>query len=134
MSAPKMYEFVLKAISTPEAIMWLWPFPKLLQPILKICCGLWSSSSSHQVRLLAFLFIRNCSAMAMRLPIGGKAGGIDQLDRIIRQVLTCFADVAGRGYSWRSLSTFRFMENCLLELLKLDDAMAYRVGYAHIRQ
>lgn len=133
-SAPTMYGFILKAISTPQAIMWLWPFPKLLQSILRICCGLWSSSSSHQVRLYAFLFIRNCAAMAMRINIQGKGGGVDQLDRIIRQALTCFADVAGRGYSWRSLSTFRFMENCMLELLRLDDAMAYRVGYVHIRQ
>jgi len=38
------------------------------------------------------------------------------------------------GYSWRSFSTFRFMENCLVELLRIDDATAYRVGYACVRQ
>merc|ERR1711998_458168 len=49
-------------------------------------------------------------------------------------LIRSFAEVASVGYSWRSLSTFRFMENCLVELLRLEDATAYRVGYACIRQ
>jgi len=49
-------------------------------------------------------------------------------------LIRSFADVAAMGYSWRSLSTFRFMENCLLEMLRLNDASAYRIGYACIRQ
>merc|ERR1711976_256218 len=49
-------------------------------------------------------------------------------------LIKALADVASVGYSWRSLSTFRFMENCLVELLRIEDATAYRVGYACIRQ
>jgi len=137
--APQMLEFVLRTCSTPEALSWLWPFKTLRQRFFRRCCSLWSTASSHKVRLLAFLFIRNSAAMSLHFPDLGKGTGtrhrdVPQLETIVRTLLKSFADVASLGYSWRSLSTFRFMENCLLELLRLNDAMAYRVGYAHIRQ
>merc|ERR1712146_407310 len=33
-----------------------------------------------------------------------------------------------------TLSRFRFLENCIIELLRMDDKVAYRLGYACVRQ
>jgi hypothetical protein len=130
---PQMLEFVLRKSSTPESLAWLWPFKSLRQRFFKKCCSLWSTASAHKVRLLAFLFIRNSAAMALHMP-GKQDKEIPQLELMTKALLRSFTDVAVMGYSWRSLSTFRFMENCLVELLRIDDATAYRIGYACIRQ
>lgn len=132
--APHMLEFVLRACSTPEALSWLWPYKGHRQRFFKQCSSLWSTSTSHRVRMLAFLFIRNSGAMAIAVPDSELTKGMPQLEAMIRTVLKSFAEVASWGYSWRSLSTFRFMENCLIELLALDDATSYRIGYVCLRQ
>merc|ERR1712232_443926 len=72
--------------------------------------------------------------MALHAPQGRQMRDGPQLDYHLRGVLRSFAEAASVGYSWRSISTFRFMENCVLELLRLDDAAAYRTGYVFIRQ
>jgi hypothetical protein len=131
--APHMLEFVLRNCSSPEALSWLWPFREKRSRYFRRCCNLWSSAPVHNVRLLAFLFMRNASAMALRAP-QGRDKEAPQLEPIVRHVLKSFAEAASRGYSWRAFSTFRFMENCLVELLRLEDATAYRVGYAYVRQ
>lgn len=132
-AAPEMLEFVLRHCSTPEALSWLWPFKNLRRHFFKRCFTLWASGESQTSRLLAFLFIRNAGAMAMRHPEKMKTD-VPQLEQLMRGVIKSFADVASWGYSWRSVSTFRFMENCMLELFRLEDATAYRVGYLCIRQ
>lgn len=141
LQAPQMLEFVLRNCSTPEALCWLWPFKHLRKRYLKRCCWLWAHSgaeASQTVRLLAFLFIRNSAAMALQAPRLGakqqKDTEVPQLEVLMRSVLRSFADLASSGYSWRSLSNFRFMENCILELFRVEDATAYRVGYVCIRQ
>lgn len=130
---PQMLEYVLRTGSTPESLAWLWPFKGLRQRYLRKCCSLWSVASAHKVRLLAFLFIRNSAAMSLHMP-DSREKDVPQLELLIKMLIKSFADVAVMGYSWRSLSTFRFMENCLLELLRINDATAYRIGYACIRQ
>lgn len=131
--APQMLEFVLRHCSTPEALSWLWPFKHLRRHFLKRCCALWATGDSQAVRLLAFLFIRNAGAMALHSPDNVKSD-TPQLEQLMRSVMKSFADVAGQGYSWRSVSSFRFMENCMVELFRLEDASAYRVGYLCVRQ
>lgn len=128
---PKLMEFVLRSASTKEALSFLWPFRSLRQRYFRKCCLLWSSASSHSVRLLSFLFLRNSAAMATRQL---EKKDSSELDSMTRKVLRCYAEAASRGYSWRSFGTFRFMENCVVELLRIDDNTAYRIGYAHIRQ
>jgi len=131
----QMVEYVLRSISTPDALSWLWPFKNLRSKYLKCCCGLWSTSPSHSVRLLAFLLIRNSAAMVLHAPEGGMSvKDAGQLEVLIKNVLRTFADTAAGGYSWRALSTFRFMENCTIELFTLEDNTTYRVGYIWIRQ
>lgn len=133
--AQPMLEFVLRHCSSPEALSWLWPFRHHRSRFFRRSCVLWSSAPAHNVRLLAFLFIRNSSAMALTAPAPkGHEREAAQLEGIVRHVLKAFAEAASRGYSWRAFSTFRFMENCLVELLRLDGPVAYRVGYAYIRQ
>merc|ERR1719321_2206428 len=66
--------------------------------------------------------------------VSGSQKDAPQVESMIKMLIKSFAEVASVGYSWRSLSTFRFMENCLVELLRIDDATAYRTGYACIRQ
>eukprot|EP00929_Paragymnodinium_shiwhaense_P108410 TRINITY_DN74732_c0_g1_i1.p1 TRINITY_DN74732_c0_g1~~TRINITY_DN74732_c0_g1_i1.p1 ORF type:complete len:858 (-),score=226.29 TRINITY_DN74732_c0_g1_i1:114-2687(-) len=136
LTAPEMIEFLLRNISSQQALAWLWPFKNVRKRFFNKCCSLWSGHSSHNVRLLAFLFLRNAAAMSTVAPVEDKKFKKDQteLELIIRGVLKAFADAAGTGYSWRSVSTFRFMENCYLELLRIDDATTYRVGYVCIRQ
>lgn len=56
------------------------------------------------------------------------------MEALIRTILRSFASAAAGTYTWRSVSNFRFMENCILELFRLDDATSYRVGYVWIRQ
>lgn len=131
--ATQMIEYVLRSVTTPGALAWLWPFRNLRQRFFKRCCSIWAMSTSHSVRVLAFLFLRNSAAMALHAP-DSQDSEVPQLESMIRMVLKSFADVAAMGYSWRSLNTFRFMENCLVELLRLDDAVAYRIGYLCIRQ
>jgi len=130
---PQMIEYVLRMASTPEALAWMWPFRVIRQRFLRRCCSLWSNASAHKVRLLSFLFIRNSAAMSLHKP-DGRDKDVPQLESMTKMLIRSFADVAAMGYSWRSLSTFRFMENCLLEMLRLNDASAYRIGYACIRQ
>lgn len=137
--APEMLEFVLRQISSRQALTWLWPFRGVRRKFFARCCNLWSGvggAGTHTVRVLGFLHIRNAAAMATVAPKGDKPLKKDQteLEAMVRHVLRSFADAASGGYSWRSVSTFRFMENCYLELLRLDDATAYRVGYVCIRQ
>merc|ERR1712054_324094 len=73
--------------------------------------------------------------MSLQMPgSASKDKDVPQLEMMMRMLIRSFAEVAAVGYSWRSLSTFRFMENCLVELLRIDDATAYRIGYACIRQ
>jgi len=131
--AQQMLEFVLRHCSNPEALSWLWPFKPARQRYIKRCCTLWSTASAHNVRLLSFLFLRNSAAMVMHMPEGGKSGE-PQLEALLRSTVRSFAEVASRGYSWKSLNTFRFMENCMIELLRLDDSTAYRLGYVCLRQ
>ncbi|CAK0810351.1 unnamed protein product, partial [Prorocentrum cordatum] len=133
--AQHMLEFVLRNCSGPDALSWLWPFRHHRSRFFRRSCQLWSTAPAHNVRLLAFLFIRNASAMALTAPAPkGHEREAAQLEAIVRHVLKSFAEASSRGYSWRALSTFRFMENCLVELLRLDGPVAYRVGYAYIRQ
>lgn len=135
--AQHMLEFVLRNCSGPEALSWLWPFRHHRSRFFRRSCALWSTAPAHNVRLLAFLFIRNASAMALTAPAPAPRGHereAAQLEAIVRHVLKSFAEASSRGYSWRAFSTFRFMENCLVELLRLDGPVAYRVGYAYIRQ
>ncbi|CAE8588873.1 unnamed protein product [Polarella glacialis] len=140
LAAPAMLEYVLKHVSSPEALCWLWPFKHLRKRYLRRCCSLWAlggPQTSQSVRLLAFLFIRNTAAMAKNVPSaggGGRDSEVPQLELLMKNVLRAFSEAASTGYSWRSLSNFRFMENCILELFRVDDATAYRVGYVCIRQ
>mmetsp|Transcript_85117 Transcript_85117/g.150540 ORF Transcript_85117/g.150540 Transcript_85117/m.150540 type:complete len:889 (-) Transcript_85117:61-2727(-) len=139
LQAPEMLEFVLRNCSRPDSLCWLWPFKHLRKRYLRRCCSLWArldgTQASQPVRLLAFLFIRNSAAMALQARFGEKdKDGAPQLEVLVRTVLRAFAEAASQGYSWRSLSSFRFMENCILELFRIEDATAYRVGYVCIRQ
>jgi len=136
LGTPEMLEYLLRNISNRQALVWLWPFRGVRRKFFGKCCSLWCSSGSHQVRLLAFLFIRNAATMSKMAPKEAKPlkQGQTELEALIRMVLRAFAEAASAGYSWRSVSTFRFMENCYLELLRIDDATAYRVGYVCIRQ
>mmetsp|Transcript_44464 Transcript_44464/g.96708 ORF Transcript_44464/g.96708 Transcript_44464/m.96708 type:complete len:838 (-) Transcript_44464:77-2590(-) len=130
----EMIEFILRSISSKEALVWLWPFQQVCKKFVRRCCSLWSTSTTHSVRLLAFLFLRNASVMGTLVPrVNGKRA-VTELDATMRMMLKYFADAANGGYSWRSISTFRFMENCFIELLRLDDKTAYRIGYACVRQ
>jgi len=129
----QMLEYVLRHCSTPEALSWLWPFRYLRQRFIKRCCFLWSQSKSHNVRFLAFLFLRNCGAMVLHQPDNASSASM-QLQALLKMVLYSFQDVARAGYSWKSLSRFRFMENCMVELLRLEDVTSYRMGYLCIRQ
>jgi len=131
--AQDMLEYVLRHCSSPEALAWLWPFKSVRQRYVRRCCSLWSTGKAHNVKLLAFLFIRNSASMVMHMP-DSKDKQVPQLEGLLRQVIRNFAEVAGWGYSWKSLSTFRFMENCIIELLRLEDATAYRLGYVCLRQ
>lgn len=133
LASSEMLEFVLRRVSTPEALSWLWPFKHLQKSYAKRCLSLWAKGESQQVKVLAFLFIRNSGSMALHAP-GAKEGDTNQLELLMRGVVKSFAEVTSWGYSWRSLSTFRFMENCMVELFRLEDATAYRVGYVCIRQ
>eukprot|EP00928_Gymnodinium_smaydae_P088585 TRINITY_DN72654_c0_g1_i1.p1 TRINITY_DN72654_c0_g1~~TRINITY_DN72654_c0_g1_i1.p1 ORF type:complete len:904 (+),score=285.79 TRINITY_DN72654_c0_g1_i1:120-2714(+) len=132
----EMLGYLLRHVSTKQALAWLWPFRGVRKRFFAKCCGLWASSGAHDVRLTSFLFIRNSAAMCTVAQLESKPQKKDQteLEAQIRQVLRAFADAAGNGYSWRSVSTFRFMENCYLELLRIDDATSYRVGYVCVRQ
>ncbi|CAD7948426.1 unnamed protein product [Amoebophrya sp. A25] len=67
---------------------------------------------------------------------GGKAtSAAAELESIILAVCRAFCDAGRRSnYGWRQMSNFRFMENCVLELLKLDSNTAFRVSYACVRQ
>jgi len=141
LTAPAMLEFVLRSCSTREALCWLWPFKLLRTRFLGLCCTLWASSSpsaTQSVPLLAFLVVRNMAAIAVHAP--SPAGGPDakvqvtQLEALIRTALGAFAAAAASRYSWRSVSHFRFMENCIIELFRVDDATTYRVGYTCVRQ
>jgi len=53
---------------------------------------------------------------------------------LIHKVLTSFAERSSPSYSWHSVSTDRFLENCSIELLRIDDSMAYRIGYEQIKK
>mmetsp|Transcript_44982 Transcript_44982/g.125140 ORF Transcript_44982/g.125140 Transcript_44982/m.125140 type:complete len:870 (-) Transcript_44982:223-2832(-) len=130
----QMIEYVLRRISSPQALSWLWPFKKVRYVFVKKCAIIWSSATSQSVRLLAFLFLRNAGAMTMQLKESEKPGATPMLDGLIRMMIKGFAQAASMGYSWRSHNTFRFMENCFVEMLRLDDATAYRLGYVCIRQ
>jgi len=131
--ATEMLGYVLRHCSSPEALAWLWPFKTVRQRYVRRCCSLWATGKAQNVRLLAFLFVRNSASMVMHSPEGKDKQG-PQLEGLLRQVIRNFAEVAGYGYSWKSLSTFRFMENCIIELLRLEDATAYRLGYVCLRQ
>merc|ERR1712196_500559 len=52
----------------------------------------------------------------------------------IHKVLISFAERSSPCYSWHSVSTDRFLENCSIELLRIDDSMAYRIGYEQIKK
>ncbi|CAJ1363176.1 unnamed protein product, partial [Effrenium voratum] len=127
----EMQEAVLRTCSSARALCWLWAFPQLQKRYLKCCCSLWSSAPSKaqqsSTRLLGFLFLRNAAAMAtLRKGLS--------LEAILRSVLRSFLNSANANFSWRACSSFRFMENCILELFGMDDQVAYRVGYVFIRQ
>lgn len=129
----EMQEAVLRTCSDARALAWLWPFKALQRRYLRACLHIWTqpkpssaSTSSVSPRLLSFLFLRNAAAMTLL------RDGLT-LEALLRSVLRAFM-AATASYSWRSLNSVRFMENCILELFRLDDAAAYRVGYVCIRQ
>ncbi|CAE7342838.1 Noc2l [Symbiodinium natans] len=138
----EMQEAVLRTCSSQQALCWLWPCQHLRRRFLRRCCAIWarpasggSEASPGGVRLLSFLFLRNAAAMLLLKPGSTKdIRGIPTLEALIRTVLRSFASAAAGTYTWRSVSNFRFMENCILELFRLDDATSYRVGYVWIRQ
>lgn len=128
----EMQAAVLRTCSSAQALAWLWPFKTLQRKYLKIILQIWtqpkaaSASTSASPRLLSFLFLRNAAAMTLL------KDGLS-LQELLRTVLRAFMG-ATSSYTWRSLNNVRFMENCILELMRLDDAAAYRVGYMFIRQ
>lgn len=129
-----MLESILRAASEPAALAWLWPFERLHQKYFQHCCSLCSSPLSHTVRLLAFLFLRNSIAMAQRRPVSQNKIMMSHAEYFIHKVLTSFAERSSPSYSWHSVSTDRFLENCSIELLRIDDSMAYRIGYEQIKK
>lgn len=136
LKAAEMLEFVLRVYSTPDAMAWLWPFKRLHDQYFKHCCSLWSAPWPQSVRLHAFLFLRESIAMSLRWPTFKKKKLVlpPEAETLARRVLMEFAKPTFKKYTWRSLNSDRFKENCLVELLRLDDAMAYRLGYLGIRK
>mmetsp|Transcript_81947 Transcript_81947/g.171476 ORF Transcript_81947/g.171476 Transcript_81947/m.171476 type:complete len:932 (-) Transcript_81947:184-2979(-) len=130
---PNLLDFVLKQVSTEEAMQWLWPFRQIREKYLKHCCFLWANGPQQSTRLVAFLFLRNAGAMMLQQAWSDRKYS-QMYDNLLRLVIRSFADTAAQGYSWARLNHFRFLENCMVELLKLDDATAYRIAYVCLRQ
>uniref|UniRef100_A0A7S1RLJ2 Nucleolar complex protein 2 homolog n=1 Tax=Alexandrium catenella TaxID=2925 RepID=A0A7S1RLJ2_ALECA len=129
----QMIEYLLRNISGPQAISWLWPFKKVRSLFIKKCILVWSQAPTQPVRLLAFLFLRNLGAMALQ-ERESTVKKTPLLDDIIRTMVKGFAQAASAGFTWRSINSFRVMENSFVEMLRLDDSTAYRLGYVCIRQ
>lgn len=113
----------------------LWQFKRLRHLFLKATSQLWALSASHRVREYAFFFLRNACALPSEVLGAEKAlDATKEFEAVVMRACKSFCDAGKRGYSWRSLSTFRFMENCIVELLSLDDKTAYRVTYSCVRR
>jgi len=123
-------ELIMETCASEKMQRFLWPFGKLRNLVYKEVGNLWSLADRHRVRLLAFLFLRNAVSFPAHV---ARHDGMDA-ESIVRMVCKMFAHATERGYTWRSVSGFRFMENGLVELMRIDDKMAYRIGYAYIRQ
>mmetsp|Transcript_53300 Transcript_53300/g.124841 ORF Transcript_53300/g.124841 Transcript_53300/m.124841 type:complete len:849 (+) Transcript_53300:40-2586(+) len=135
LQTPQMVEFVLRCCSSPSSLAWLWVHSNIRFRFFRKVCQIWGSTSSRGVRLLSFLFIRNFAALAQHAPSEKKRkSDTPPHEGVVRLTMKAYAEMASTGYTWGSFNSFRFMENCLVELLRLDDAMAYRIGYAYIRQ
>lgn len=129
-------EPLLRACGTVECLKFLWPFDKLRQNFIKRTMYLWANSSSQSVRLMAFMLLRNAAGLAQRLAKNSEEES-KALEALVRAMYKEFADLAARvksAVNWGTMSRFRFLENCMVELLRIDGHMAYRVGYTCIRQ
>jgi len=123
-------QMVLETACSEQMQRFLWPFAKLRLSVYKEVGLLWSTAPRHQIRLLAFLFLRNAVAFPAHV---ARHDGTDA-EEIVKLTCKMFAHATERGYTWRSVNGFQFMEQGLLELMKVDENMAYRIAYTYIRQ
>ncbi|CAD7950650.1 unnamed protein product [Amoebophrya sp. A120] len=142
-SNPAHLTGILLPLQNLQMQKYLWPFRQVRMLYLKTVAGLWSLSGQQKVRESAFLFLRNACALPSQLAHKkqkNNSAAVDQVDasaeleKILQRVIRAFTDAAKRGYSWREVSKFRFLENCVVELLKLDERTAFRITFASIRQ
>ena len=120
--------------------------------MLKSFGHLWSQSMSHEVRLYAFMSLRNACAIPSQIQnieamtsnnkknknksekLAKEIDTVAELEKIIMIAVKAFCLAAKGGYNWRNAPTFSFMENCLIEMLKIDERTSYRIGYSCLRR
>lgn len=127
---PALVTFVLKALS--NYIVYLTPFPRLAEAMLKTLTNLWSapidSSEDYQVvRLHSFLRIRQL-AITQPFPF---------IEACLKKVYLAYAQRAkfATGSTVMSaLPTLTFMGNCVVELYSLDYHSSYQHAFIYIRQ
>lgn len=112
-------------------IPFLSPLPRLTKSVIKILLNLWSGSLNdnldtddlHQIRGHAFLRLRQ---IAIQLP------GTNTED-CFRFIYLKFARCC-KNLTETNLSNILYLTNCVVELYKLDIAVAYQQAFMYIRQ
>lgn len=149
-----LVQAALRSVSGQQALTWLWPLTAVRGRLLTSCCELWAQESTPEaLRLLNFLVVRNLAAMATVAPQDGhdrkgdkkgdkkgrpvssaaKPRGLE-LEAVLRAALRGLASASMAPCTLKTAASFRLMENCCLELLRIDDATTYRVAFAHTEQ
>jgi len=118
-------EELLRSCSSPEGLFWLAPFRALHARYIECCCELWSSNLS----ILAFLFIRNSCGFVQFLPATRQAS---RLEAWVREMFVKFSLTSGGNSHNRA--GHLFLETSLLELLRMDDGMARRIGHDSLKE
>jgi len=133
----KLFEEVLTRVGDLRLLVLVSPFERLLKRLLKETVRCWAFNTAHRCRLAAFILCRNWAALASHFQENNKAkdaraafGAKDVVQLLCRG----FAAAVGRGYTWRNVSTVQFLENCIVELLRADDALAHTVALSNVRQ
>ncbi|KAF8820646.1 Noc2p family protein, partial [Cardiosporidium cionae] len=149
---PGLMEILLAYIKNFDVLKWVLPFENLRHSLSKALLTLWSFTESPVLRLNAYVCLRNFCALLLlpehnlllsnfnsgKIVVFSKEEstlrGLEAYQSLVKWLYQYYAMATSTGVSWKNLDTLQVMQNCVVEMLTIDEDTAYRVGFLSIRQ
>uniref|UniRef100_A0A0G4HPR4 Nucleolar complex protein 2 homolog n=1 Tax=Chromera velia CCMP2878 TaxID=1169474 RepID=A0A0G4HPR4_9ALVE len=145
----ELSEKLVSAFSDPQHLKFVLSLGDLpCERLVARLCRSWALSGFEATRFAAFLALRSLAALSA-LPeycLDGAGArkkndqrsdnliAAQQVQKLLHMMYKAYLTASGRMGSFRSHVFLRFLENCLVEMLSVDEGLALRFSFGAIRQ